>query len=151
MAMLRRGANGDEGALAEIEEWGRNRMRRLPVLRKFVALLGRHGIIDGNTHRFIRDFVVAQCFAIATRHGLGMMDYQYSDSESGPLASLMSIDLHAVELDGADGGSPFSDAGSERAFLDEVCGKGHDELGRMARDAVIGEGERVIIAADTAG
>ena len=149
MAMLRKGANGNKKALAEIEEWGRNRERRLPVLRAFVALLGRHGVIDAGTHRFIRDFVVAQCFAIATRHGLDMMDYDYSDSESGPLASLMSIDLHAVELDGSCTASPFPDAASERAFLAEIAGKDHDTLGRMARDAVIGEDERMIIPADT--
>ena len=148
MKMLREGAGGDEDALAEIEEWGRNRERRLPVLRAFVALLGRHGIIDAGTHRFIRDFVVAQCFAIATRHGLDMMDYEYSDSESGPLASLMCIDLHAVELDAPAPASPFPDAASERAFLAEIAGKNHDTLGRMARDAVIGEDERMIVPAD---
>ena len=45
MAMLRKRAGGDEAALAEAEEWGRRRERRLPVLRRFVALLAEHGII----------------------------------------------------------------------------------------------------------
>ncbi len=150
MEMLRRGAGGDKKALAEVEEWGRRRERRLPVLRRFVALLGRHGVIDEGMHRFTRDFVVKQCFAIATRHNLDMMDYAYRDSESGPLASLMSIDLHAVEISGAGTGGLFPDASAERAFLDEIKGKSHADLGRMARDAVIAEGDRIFIPTDTA-
>ncbi|MDD9825306.1 MAG: hypothetical protein OXU86_00790 [Thaumarchaeota archaeon] len=146
MKMLREGAGGDEAALAGVEEWGRDRERRLPVLRAFVALLGRHGIIGPETNRIDRDFVVAQCFAIATGHGLDMMGYKYLDSQSGPLAALMDIDLHAVELDAtAPTGSLFPDMDSERAFLAEVAGKGDGELGRMARDAVIPERERMIL------
>lgn len=144
MEMLRSSANGDPKALAEIEEWGQSRERRLPVLRRFVALLGRHGIVDSGTNRVIRDFVVAQCYAIATRHGLDMMGYVYRDSQSGPLAALMCIDLNAVELDGTDPGSLFPDAGAERAFLGDVRGKGRAELGSMAREAVIPEPERMI-------
>lgn len=150
MAMLRGGAGDDRGAIAEVEEWGRRREGRLPVLRRFVALLARHGVIDVGMHRFTRDFVVKQCFAIATKHGLGMMDYAYRDSESGPLASLMSIDLHAVEISDTGTGDIFPDASSERAFLEEIKGKSHAELGCMARDAVIGEGDRIFIPTDTA-
>lgn len=147
MKMLRARAGGDPKALAEAEEWGRRRERRLPVLRRFAALLHRNGVIDAGMDRLDRDFAITQCYAIATRHGLDMMDYEYNDWESGPLASLMDIDLHAVELDGAappDG--LFSDAAVERAFLDEVAGRDLDELGRMAREAVIPERERVVLA-----
>lgn len=150
MVMLRKGAGGDKNALAEVEEWGRRREARLPVLRRFVALLARHGVVDASTHRFTRDFVVKQCFAIATGHGLGMMDYVYRDSESGPLASLMSIDLHAVEISDMGTGGLFPDAASELAFLAEIKGKSHADLGRMARDAVIAEGDRMFIPTDTA-
>jgi len=147
MAMLRQKAGNDEQALAEVEEWGRNRERRLPVLRRFVALLGRHGIVGHEMRRVDRNFVVAQCYAIATGHGLDMMDYKYRDSRSGPLASLMSIDLHAVELDApAATDGLFPDTVAEGAFLEDVKGKGHDELGRMAREAVIPERERMILA-----
>jgi len=143
MAMLRERARGDPKALAEAEEWGRNREKRLPRLRRFVALLGRHRIIVPDMDRADRDFVVAQCFAIATRHGLDMMGYRYRDSQSGPLATLLDVDLNAVELDAAEGASAFSDASEEAAFLAEVAGKGYDELGSMARDAVIPERERL--------
>jgi len=75
-----------------------------------------------------------------------MMGYKYLDSQSGPLAALMDIDLHAVELDAtAPTGSLFPDMDSEHAFLAEVAGKGDGELGRMARDAVIPERERMIL------
>ena len=75
------------------------------------------------------------------------MGYEYRDSRSGPLAALMEIDLHAVGLDEAaptDG--LFPDAASERAFLGEVAGKDHAGLVRMARDAVIPELERMVLA-----
>lgn len=115
-------------------------------MRRPVALLGRHGVIDGDMHRATRNFVARQCFAIATGHGLDQMDYVYRDSESGPRASLMTIDLHAVELDG-DGptGGLFPDGPSERAFLGAIAGKSHADLGRMARAAVIPERERMIL------
>jgi len=146
MKALRKRLENDQKALAEAEEWGRSRERRLPILRRFVALLGRHGIIWHGMHRVDRNFVVAQCYAIATGHGLGMMGYTYLDSQSGPLATLLDIDLYAVELDGKDHGAVFRDDADEREFLERVKGKGHDELGRMARDAVIPERERMTIA-----
>ncbi len=146
MRALRESAGNDEKALAEAEEWGRRRQERLPRLRRFVALLGRHGIVGPETDRIERDFVVAQCYAIATRHGLDMMGYTYLDSQSGPLASLLDIDLYAVELDGEDHGKVFQSDADEREFLARVRGRSHAELGRMARDAVIPERERMIIA-----
>lgn len=147
MEMLRKRAGDDENALAEIKDWGERRERRLPELRKFIALLGKHGMIGAETSRITRDFVVAQCFAIATQHGLDMMGYRYRDSQSGPLAALMEIDLHAVELDATlPTGGLFKDPRGERAFLGEIAGKGHDELGRMAREAVIPDRERMILA-----
>ena len=146
MAMLRKRAGNDEAALREIREWGQRRERRLPVLREFARLLHGAGIIGENMDRADRDYAIAQCYAIATGHGLDMMDYEYRDWESGPLASLMSIDLHAIEPDG-DGaaGDIFPDAASERAFLEEVRGVDLDGLGRMARDAVIPGRERVAL------
>ncbi|MDD9814032.1 MAG: hypothetical protein OXU37_07220, partial [Thaumarchaeota archaeon] len=63
MAMLREKAGGDAKALAKAEEWGRKRARRLPILRRFAALLAEHGIIGPDTNRIDRNFVVAQCFA----------------------------------------------------------------------------------------
>ena len=143
MAMLREKAAGDAKALARAEEWGQKRARRLPILRRFAALLAEHGIIGPDTNRIDRNFVVAQCFAIATKHGLDKMDYWYLDGRLGPLASLMSIDLHAVELDGTAPGSLFPTDVDEREFLERVRGKSYDELGRMARDAVIPERERL--------
>jgi len=45
MRVQREKASDDPGAPEEIEAWGRRRERRLPVLRKLVALLGRHGTV----------------------------------------------------------------------------------------------------------
>jgi len=102
----------------------------------------RHSRED--THRAARNFVVKQCFAIAKEHGLGQMDYRYRDGESGPQASLMTIGLHAVELDGsAPTDELFPDAASERAFLAAIAGKGRAGPGRMARDAIVPERERM--------
>jgi len=144
MSMLREQAGGDAGALEEVEEWGRRREERLGVLHRFAALLGRGGVIGGGMDRVERDFAIEQCFAIATRHGMDMMDYEYNDSDTGPISALMGIDLHAVELGDQDPGRLFPDAASERAFLAEVSGRGDEELARMARDAVIPERARVV-------
>ncbi len=145
MRALRRMLGGDQKALAEAEEWGKDRERRLPVLRRFVALLGRHGIVGPETGRIERNFVVAQCYAIATRHGLGMMGYTYLDGQSGPLASLLDIDLQAVEPGVKDHGEVFQSGADEREFLARVRGRSHAELGRMARGAVIPERERMFL------
>ncbi|MDD9808710.1 MAG: hypothetical protein OXU86_07010 [Thaumarchaeota archaeon] len=145
MEMLRERAGNNEKALAEAEKWGKNRDERLPILHRFVALLERHDIIRSDMNRVDRDFVVAQCYAIATDHGLDMMGYRYLDSQSGPLAPLLDIDLYAVELDGTDPGGLFPD-GREQEFLDRVKDKDHAELGCMARDVVIPEHERLTIA-----
>jgi len=136
-------AGGDKNALAEAEEWGRSRERRLPVLRRFVALLARNGIIGQEADRVERDFVVAQCYAIATGHGLNMMEYRYRDSQSGPLAPLLDVDLNAVEIDTTGGHGRVSPGFDEAAFLAGVAGKDYAELGRMARDAVISDRERL--------
>lgn len=147
MPMLKKGAGGDPAALEEIEEWGLRRERRLPVLRGFARLLDRNGSIGKDMKRADRDYVIARCYAIATGHGLDMMDYVYSDAISGPLASLMSIDLHAVELDGAEPPKGlFPNPAAERAFLERVRGVDLDSLGRMARDVAIDERDRVILA-----
>ena len=73
-----------------------------------------------------------------------MMDYRYRDSRSGPLTALMGVDLHAVELGEGETAGLFPDAASERAFLDEIAEKDDEELGRMARDAVIPGRERLV-------
>ena len=143
MEMLRERASNNAQALARAEEWGRNRARRLPILRRFVALLAEHGMVWPEMNRVDRDFVVAQCYAIATGHGLDTMGYRYLDSQSGPLAPLLDIDLYAVELDGTGPGSLFPPGAQERAFLAGIRGKGHGELGRVAREIVIPERERL--------
>lgn len=51
---------------------------------------------------------MARRCAIATRHDPDMVGYEHGDCESGPLASLMGMGLHAVELGGA--GPPVSPA-----------------------------------------
>ena len=147
LEMLRSRAGGDPAALEEIAEWGQRRQRRLPVLRGLARLLHRAGIIDDKMDRADRDYAIAQCYAIAKDYGIDMMDYVYHDAVSGPLASLMSIDLHAVEPDGAGAAEGiFPDAASERAFLERVRGVDLDDLGPMARAAVIPELERVVLA-----
>jgi len=147
LEMLRSRAGGDPAALEEIEEWGERRQKRLPVLRGFARLLHRAGIIDDEMDRADRDYAIAQCYAIATSHGLDMMDYVYHDAVSGPLASLMSIDLHAVEPDGAGATEDlFPDEASEQAFIKKVKDVDLDDLGPMARAAVIPERERVVLA-----
>ena len=143
MAMLRERAGGDAKALACAEEWGQKRARRLPILRRIVALLAEHNMVWPDMNRIDRDFVVAQCYAIATGHGLDTMGYRYLDSQSGPLAPLLDIDLDAVELDGTGPGSLLPSGAQERAFLAGIRGKGHGELGRLAREIVIPERERL--------
>jgi len=150
--MLLEDAGDDPAAQRRVKEWGQGRERRLPVLRRFAALLHRNGIIDGKMSRIHRDFMIAQCFALATRHGMDMVGYTWRDSESGPLSAPMKIDLHAVEpADGGDGSGLFPGEAEERAFLDEVAGKSDLELGRMARPVVIPEQERIILLSDAVG
>lgn len=146
MAMLKERAGGDPAALEEIEEWGCRREKRLPVLSGFAQLLARHGVINKEMDRADRDYVIAQCYAIATKHGLDMMDYVYNDAISGPLASLMSIDLHAVEIGDPCAENLFPTSAKEQAFLEEVKDVPLVELGRMAREAAIAPRDRVILA-----
>jgi len=146
MKMLLEDAGDDPVAQRGVIEWGDRRERRLPSLRRFAALLHRNGIIDGTMSRVHRDFMIVQCFALATKHGMDMMRYTWLDSESGPLSAPMKIDLHAVEpADGGDGSGLFPGEAEERAFLAEVAGKSDLEMGRMARPVVIPEHRRIIL------
>ena len=147
MRMLLEDAGDDPAKQKKAREWGERRARRLPQLRRFAALLHRNGVIDGTMSRVHRDFMITQCFALATRHGMDMMGYTWRDHVSGPLSAPMTIDLHAVEPeDGGDGGGLFPGGAEERAFLEEVAGKGDLELGRMARPVVIEERHRIILS-----
>lgn len=117
----------------EVVEWGREREARLPLLSRLVGLLEERGVIGEFMSHMTRQFAVNHCAVIATRHGLDM-GYRYRDSKFGPLAALLSLDLHAVrpERPAAPTGLFGSDV-AEAAFLAEVSGKTPDELGRLAR------------------
>lgn len=138
MLMLGERACGDEVTIREIKEWSQRREKRHPVLRGLARPLHRAGIMGEKTDMAGRDYAIARRHAIATRHGLGMMGRVHRDWESGLLAGLMGVDLHAVGPDGATVGL-FPDMASGRAFLDGVRGASLDGLGRMARTAVIPE------------
>jgi len=133
----------DEAARARILQWGRDRAARLERLARFVGILEEHGIVNGGMGEHERDFVIQHCVAIAARHGFDM-GYSYHDSAFGPLAGLMSIDLHAVRPARAgEKPEPFGDEGARSAFLAEVKGKSPEELGRVARETVIEETHRI--------
>ncbi|RNJ73782.1 MAG: hypothetical protein EB833_02060 [Thaumarchaeota archaeon S13] len=66
------------------------------------------------------------------------------DGVFGPLAGLLGMDLHAVRPARAgEKPEPFADDAARSAFLAEVVGKSPEELGRMAREAVIEEMHRI--------
>lgn len=127
---------GDDEARARIRQWGRDRAARIERLARFVGILEENGVIGDQMEVDLREFVIQHCVAIATRHGFDM-GYSYVDSDSGPLASQLGIDLHAVRA--GEGPEPFADAAARSAFLAEVAGKSPEELGKMARNTVIEE------------
>lgn len=117
----------------EVIAWGRQREVRLPLLSRLVGLLEERGVIGGTMSHMTRQFAINHCAAIATRHGLDM-GYRYRDSKFGPLAALLSLDLHAVRPERpAVPTVLFENDAAEEAFLAEVSGKTPAELGRMAR------------------
>ncbi|MDD9808443.1 MAG: hypothetical protein OXU25_01240 [Thaumarchaeota archaeon] len=135
-------AKGEED-MAWILQWGRDRAARTERLARFVGILEERGLINSGMEDRLRHFVIQHCAAIAARHGFDM-GYSYHDSESGPLAGLMSIDLHAVRPARAgEKPEPFADDAARSAFLAEVVGKSPEELGRVAREAVIEEMRRI--------
>ena len=133
----------DEEDRARIRQWGRDRAARIERLARFAGILEEHGVINGDMSGRRRDFVIQHCVAIATRHGFDM-GYSYHDGVFGPLAGLMSIDLHAVRPARAgEKPEPFGDGSARSAFLAEVVGKSPEELGKMARETVIEEMHRI--------
>ena len=144
--LLIKSADGDMARISEINEWGVARQNRIDMLCRFAGLLEKHGIIggDGKMSKIMTDFVTTQCFAIATRHGLDGMEYEFNDSESGPLSSDLNIDLQAVEPTPVVSPTGLFDAPeNELRFLDAVRGKNVHELGGMARLCVIDERYRI--------
>jgi len=72
------------------------------------------------------------------------MGYSYRDSMFGPLATQLTVDLHAVSpVRPAAPSGLFGDDAAEAAFLAEVGGRGPDELGRMARSAALPPSHRI--------
>ena len=133
----------DEKDRAGILQWGRDRAARTERLARFVGILEENGVVDGEMETGLRDFVIQHCVAIATRHGFDM-EYSYLDSEFGPLTTLLGMDLHAVRPARAgEKPEPFADDAARSAFLTEVKGKSPEELGKMAREAVIEEMHRI--------
>ena len=107
------------------------------------GILEESGVTSGEMEGRERDFVIQHCVAIATRHGFDM-GYSYHDGVFGPLAGLLGMDLHAVRPARAgEKPEPFADDAARSAFLTEVKGKSPEELGRMAREAVIEEMHRI--------
>lgn len=128
---------------AKAIQWGKDREARLDRLARLVGILEEHGVVNDEMESDLRDFVIQHCVAIATRHGFDM-GYKYHDSESGPLAGLLGIDLHAARPARAgEKPEPFGDGAARSAFLAEVVGKGPEELGKMARNTVIEEIHRI--------
>ncbi len=139
----------DEKKIAEIEEWGKRRQRRIDRLCHFVGLLEQNGILREDGKELVgvmREFAATQCFAIATAHNLDGMEYQFNDSQSGPLCAAIHLDFAAVKAVPVE--SPtglFANPEDERRFLETVRGKNPRELGRMARSLVIEERDRVTL------
>lgn len=133
----------DEEARAWIRQWGKDRAARIERLARFVGILEEKNVVNGEMEDDLRDFVIQHCVAIATRHGFDM-GYSYIDSDSGPLATQLGIDLHAVRPARAgEKPEPFADAAARSAFLDEIVGRNPEELGRIARNTVIEEMHRI--------
>ncbi len=138
-------AGEDKKKIAEIEEWGKRRQRRIDRLCHFVGLLEQNGILREDGKELlgvVREFAIEQCFAIATAHNLDDMEYQFNDSQSGPLCAALDLDLAAVKAE-KPFTSPFANPEDEKRFLETVRGKSTRELGRMARPLVIEERDRI--------
>ena len=139
--MLERAKSEEDRAKAR--QWGRDRAARIERLARFAGILEESGVTSGEMGGRRRDFVIQHCAAIATRHGFDM-GYSYHDGVFGPLAGLLGMDLHAVRPARAgEKPEPFADDAARSAFLAEVKGKSPEELGRMAREAVIEEMHRI--------
>lgn len=108
---------------AKAIRWGKDREARIKRLARFVGILEEHDVINDGMEARLRDFVIQHCVAIATRHGFDM-GYKYRDSESGPLAGLLGIDLHAVRpVRAGEKPEPFGEDATRSAFLTEVVGE----------------------------
>ena len=131
----------------EIKKWGAERQVRVDKLRRFTGLLEDNGIIDSSrraTERVYFELAVQHCVAIATAHGLDL-EYEFIDSQSGPLSGRLTVDIKAVAPE--RGASCVGLFGSEAAvdrFLEAVRGKGVDELATIARPLVIEKEFRII-------
>ena len=139
-------AGDDKEKIAEIEDWGEKRQERIERLCGFAGFLEKNGVLDirdKDMSRIAFDFAFQHCVAIASKHGFDM-GYRFNDSESGPLAADLTLDLYAVRPNRSTE-TLFESMGGEAAFLEAVTGKDPDELGRMARLLVIPEMHRMII------
>ena len=139
-------AGDDQEEIAKIREWGEKRQGRIEKLCRFAGFLEKSGILainDKSMSRITFEFAFQHCIAIASKHGFDM-GYRFNDSESGPLAADLTLDLYAVRPNRSTE-TLFESMGGEAAFLEAVTGKDPDELGRMARLLVIPEMHRMII------
>ena len=146
IAFLLEKAGGDQKKIAEVQEWGEKRESRIERLCRFAGFLEKNGILDINDKAMSRiafAFVFQHCIAIASKHGFDM-GYTFRDSESGPLAAALTIDLYAVKPDRSME-SLFESIGQEATFLEAVADKDPDELAVLARELVIEEAHRMII------
>ncbi len=148
VAYLMKIAGENREQVAEVEEWGKRRQGRIETLRRFVSLLEKNSVFerpDGRLNRVMEDFAITQCFAIATKHGLDDMEYEFSDTQSGPLCADLDLDLRAVEAAPTEPHAGlFESAEGEAKFLETIRGKDIYELGKMARLLVIHEEYRMI-------
>ena len=147
VAYLKEMAGDDRDAIAEIEEWGATRQKRIAILRKFIAFLEKNGILEENGQRMeeiIAEFTIEQCFAIATKYGLDDMGYEFRDSLSGTLTGNMHIDFQAVMSVPVEPPTDIFESPEQAArFLDAIRGKDVFELGKMAKSIVLTDDQRV--------
>ncbi len=139
-------AGDDREEIAKIEEWGAKRAKRVERLCGFAGFLEKNGILygtDWDMSRIAFEFAFQHCVAIASLHGFDM-EYEFNDSQSGPLASDLTLDIHAVRPAQSIGGI-FDSVANEADFLAAVAGKNPDELAELARRLVIPEAHRMII------
>ncbi len=139
-------AGGDREKIAEIKEWGAKREKRIERLCRFAGLLEKNGILYGTDRDMSRiefEFAFQHCVAIASKHGLDL-GYTFNDSESGPLASDLTIDLYAARPN-RSAETLFENPQDEADFLQAVAGRSPDVLAEVARLLVIPETHRMII------